>query len=71
MISIQRDILFDLDLVDAFQDGQTMAHAGDAHFFQLVVFEGDEGFAYDFVFCRRLAVLSLFLSLSFSLKHTH
>jgi hypothetical protein len=50
VVRIERDVLLHFGLIHALQNGQSVAHAGDAHFLQLIVFQSDERFADDFVF---------------------
>lgn len=53
MVSIEGNILLDFDFIHAFQNRQSMSHTADAHFLQLVMLQGNEGFTDNPILCVR------------------
>ncbi len=51
MVRVNGNFLLDLDIVNPFQDRETMAHAHDGHFFQLFMSQGHQGLTDDFILC--------------------
>lgn len=43
MVALNGNVLLDLDIVDAFQDRQPVAHACNPHLLQVVVLQGYQG----------------------------
>ena len=52
MVNIQRNLLSNFDLIDAFQNRQPMPDTVDAHFLQFIMFERDKCFAHNSVLCK-------------------
>lgn len=50
MIAFYGYILRLLDIVDALQNGQSVTHAGDAHRFEVIMQQGHQSFANNFIF---------------------
>lgn len=50
MVDIKGHMLPNLDLVDTFQDRQTVTHAVDSHLLEFIVLQGDQCFPYDSIF---------------------
>ena len=51
MVWIDRYVLLDLGLVDVLQDRQPMSNTCDAHFLELVMFQGNQRLTNYFIFC--------------------
>ena len=51
MIALQWNVLSFLDVVDALEDGQAMAHTGDAHALEIVVQQRNQGLSDNVIFC--------------------
>ncbi len=49
VVALYGHVLRPLDVVDALQDGQAVADAGDAHLLQVVVQQSDQGLADDLI----------------------
>lgn len=65
MVAFDGNILGLLDIIDTFQNGQSMANAGNAHAFQVIMLEGYQRFADDLVLCIDPSVFQ------FGLTHQH
>lgn len=50
MVALNRYILFDLDIIDALENGESVADAGHPHLLEIVMLQSYQGFADDFVF---------------------
>lgn len=50
MVRIEGNPLLDFDFIHAFQDCQSMPHTVDAHFLQLIMLEGNQGFTDNRIF---------------------
>lgn len=60
MIRVERNVLFDLGLIYAFQYRQPVPDTSDSHFLQFLVFKSNESLADDFIFYpskNKLAIL--------------
>lgn len=55
MVWIDGNILLDLGFIDTLQYRQSMAHTGNAHFFELFMLQRDKRLADDLIFCISLA----------------
>jgi hypothetical protein len=50
MVDIKGHLLPNLDLVDAFQDRQSVTHTVDSHLLEFIVLQCDECFPYNPIF---------------------
>jgi hypothetical protein len=51
MVAFYGDVLRLLNIVDALQYGQTVADTSNSHLLEIIMLEGNQGFADDLVFC--------------------